>query len=378
MNNAQGADVSLWEVGTIDFSKYAAQFDFVGIKVSEGTRKDPLFAQQWAAAKGRTVRYPYHFWRSYVDQKLAVQNMLSLLGTDAGEIEVALDLEAADGSTSVMSTAKVWVDEYHRLTNRWPMIYSTISFLQENGAFAKTIYGAYKNPWLANCKFWLAQYPFDEIDSMPGYTQHGDALRAVLIQEIIDGKRLLPWPKPPALFNRVDLWQWTSRYPPERVPGYYFGPNHPLAVDMNFYADTREQFRLTYPIGGITPPAPGGNMQYKVVWSNGASVRPQPSTAGNTLRILAFGAIVDVVQDKIADRTDPTNVNKRWVKLPDGTYAASNYPDGTGPQQRMALVTVTPPPPPSTDVFKVTIALDNNGVVLKPKSIDSNGDVVLG
>lgn len=377
MNNAQGADVSLWEVAPIDFTKYADRFDFVAIKVSEGTAKDRLFAQQWAAAKGKTVRFAYHFWRSYVDQKIAVQNMLGWLGGDAGEIEVALDLEAVDGSKAVMATAKVWVDEYHRLTNLYPIIYSSSYFLQNNGAFAKNIYGAYKNPWLANCKFWLAQYPFDELDSMSGYTQRGDALRAILIQEVIDGKRNLAWPKPAALFKRVDFWQWTSRYPPEQVPGYFLGTDHKLSVDMNFYADSREQFKQSYPIGGSTPPPSGGaGMQYKVVWSNGASVRAQPSTVGNSLRILAFGAIVDVVEDQITDSADPSNANKRWVKLKDGNYAASKYPDGRGPQQRMTLVQDNTSSGDS--VFKVTIALDNNGTTLHPKSIDSNGDVVMG
>jgi hypothetical protein len=260
--NSQGADTSKWDGGPsdnlqlIDFDKYKTAYPFVVIKVSEGTVKDPLFDRQWAAAKGRVIRSAYHFWRSFVDQKLSVQKMLGFLGSDAGEMPASLDVEVADGSTSVMSLVQVWVNEYNRLTGKWPIIYSTPSFLHENGADAKSIWGVYKNAWLAKCGLWLATWPFDELNSMAGYVQTGDALRALLIQEVIDGKRLLTWPKPIAPWTKVDMWQWTSRFPPEQIPGYYMGLYHKKAVDMNFHTLPRIDLESQYPLSGVAPTEP--------------------------------------------------------------------------------------------------------------------------
>jgi len=254
MINAQGPDVSAWDGGptedpqVIDFVTFPLANDFCIIKVSEGLVKDRLFDRQWGAAKGKTARMAYHFWRSFVDQKRAVQNMLGFLGNDAGEMPVALDIEAADNSTSVASLGDVWISEYHRLTGLWPIFYSYPYFMAEHGFGAKNIWGAYKHPLLRNCKLWLGQWPFDELESMPGYDVHGDLLRAVLIDEVIRGERALTWPRPLEPFQKVDFWQWTSRYPPSRIPGYYTGPNHKEAVDMNISSLSRIAFQALYPI----------------------------------------------------------------------------------------------------------------------------------
>lgn len=101
----------------------------------------------------------------------------------------------------------------------------------------------------------LAEWPFDEIQSLPGYPQLGNALRAILIQEVIDGKRQLTWPKPVAPWTAVEYWQWTSRYPPEKIPGYFMGPGHKLAVDMNFAKLSRADYEIGHPIPGL-PPVP--------------------------------------------------------------------------------------------------------------------------
>ncbi len=258
MDNAQGADLSKWDVAPIEYGQYRSRNSFAFIKVSEGVWKDPLFDAQWAAAKGETVRSPYHFWRSYVNQKDAVHTMLSFLGNDAGELQAALDLETADGSDQVMSLTHVWVDEYHAQTGLWPIIYSRRGFLHEHGADFRTmwdrLYGRWHNAWLANCPLWLAEWPFDELDSLSGYALHGDALRAALIREVIEGKRTLSWPSPIGPWTQVDYWQWTSRYPPEQVPGYFIGANHKLAVDMNFARASREEFEASHPIPGAEPP----------------------------------------------------------------------------------------------------------------------------
>jgi hypothetical protein len=103
----------------------------------------------------------------------------------------------------------------------------------------------------------------------------------------------------------------------------------------------------------------GGNMQYKAVWSKGVSVRRSPSTSQTSIRTIAYGTIVDVTQNNIPDSDDPTNENKRWVKLTDGNYAASDYPDGYGvPKARMELVGGTPPPPsepPASEAHTIVV-----------------------
>jgi hypothetical protein len=262
MIQAQGADLSKWDGGpsdnlqVVDFARYRELGPFVVIKVSEGTVKDPLFDQQWAAARGHVVRTAYHFFRSFVDQKRAVQNMLEFLGSDAGELPASLDIEVSDGSSNVASLAEVWINEYNRLTGLWPFFYSYPFFMSEHSFGAKTIWGTWKHPAISKCKLWLGQWPFDELESMPGYTVRGDALRAVLIQEVIDGVRQLSWPKPLAPFSEVEIWQWTSRFPPEEIPGYYMGPNHKLAADMNFHKLSRQEFETAYPLNAAPAPGP--------------------------------------------------------------------------------------------------------------------------
>src|SRR5687768_9508173 len=68
-------------------------WDFAFIKASEGTVIDPLFREQWAAARGNAVRGAYHFFRPFVDPILAVTTFLDYLDGDRGELPAVLDLE---------------------------------------------------------------------------------------------------------------------------------------------------------------------------------------------------------------------------------------------------------------------------------------------
>jgi len=354
MNNAQLIDVSKWDGGpddnyqVIDFARYAQSYPGVVVKVSEGRVKDPLFARQWSASRGRVARQAYHFFRSFVTQKLAVQDMMALLGNETGDMEAVLDAELDDGSTMVMSLMHQWADEYFRLSGQWPMIYSTIPFLTKHGAFAKTIWGAFKNPWLANCRFWLAQYPFDALESMTGYIERGDALREILIREVMEGRRTLAWPKVAPPFKGVDRWQWTSRLPPELVPGYYLGPNHKLAVDHNFEVLTDEAFRQAYPIKltGTPEPPTGGTMLYgKVNATGGLNLRDGPGASFLDIGDLLNGWLVE------ADREQSGwwHIVKANGQVVDGWASA-------------AYITVAPaptPPPPAITIadikFQITI-----------------------
>lgn len=159
------------------------------------------------------------------------------------------------------------------------------------------------------------------------------------------------------------IWQQSDRWTP--AANWGIDPNWAHVSDGDVM--TPEKFEVVF--GGETPeppPNPGGTMQYQVVWANGATVRPQPNTGGVGIRVLAFNQVVDVIQDNIADTSDPANPNKRWVKLTDNNYAASNYPDGTGPQVRMKLVST--PPPSGVTVVGATIRMsDGSTVEMEPK-----------
>ncbi len=98
-------------------------------------------------------------------------------------------------------------------------------------------------------------------------------------------------------------------------------------------------------------------MQYKVVWSKGASIRPAPNTGGSSISTLVYGQVFDVLQDNIADTTDPNNVLKRWLKVANG-YVASDYPDSLGnPAVRCQLVNAPPP----SGTYTVTLKDDVTG-----------------
>jgi hypothetical protein len=134
------------------------------------------------------------------------------------------------------------------------------------------------------------------------------------------------------------LLTWTENIDP--VTGVHF--ERPLP-----------QVLLVYPKGAT------GMKQYKVIWANGASKRTAPTTSSVSLAggLLPLNTVWDVVQDNIPDQTFPTDTTKRWVKFPDGSFAASIYGAGS---VRMQDVTVVTPPPP-TFAHHLEVVLD--GVV---------------
>jgi hypothetical protein len=67
-------------------------------------------------------------------------------------------------------------------------------------------------------------------------------------------------------------------------------------------------------------------MKYKVIWGQGASVRVVPSIVNNTaLSVLPKDAVIDVLENGIADREAPNDPGKKWVKTVDGNYVAEIY-----------------------------------------------------
>jgi len=77
--------------------------------------------------------------------------------------------------------------------------------------------------------------------------------------------------------------------------------------------------------------------------------------------------------DEVPDSNDPSNVNKRWIKLQSGWYIATRYPPSSGTIYQRALVEPIATPPPANKPASIDMTLaagsvvtikDANGVVL--------------
>jgi GH25 family lysozyme M1 (1,4-beta-N-acetylmuramidase) len=230
-----GVDLSFYDGGgleprhTLNWDAYT--WGFAYIKASEGTVIDDLFARQWEEAKGKTTRGAYHFFHPSVDPKLAVEKFLLYLNDDWGELPAALDLEVTDGQSDTLARAKVWLEEFYRLTGVRAMIYSSPHFLRD------VLHVSSEDSWLNEYPLWLAQWPFDNMSALA---------RDQAISDVLAGKITLTFPTPPAPWTRVSIWQWTAKGQPEDVPGYYLGSGHKEAVDFNAYNGDRDQFLLEF------------------------------------------------------------------------------------------------------------------------------------
>ena len=147
--SVKGMDVSHYD-GTIDWTKaHAAGIDFAFVKATEGTTfTDPMFATNWAGMKtAGVVRGAYHFFHSNVDPVAQADFVTKTVGTlEAGDLPIVIDLEVTDGNSesTVMSTAKTFLDAVTKSTGMTAMIYTSPAFLSDFSSFAS-------NPlWVAN------------------------------------------------------------------------------------------------------------------------------------------------------------------------------------------------------------------------------------
>src|SRR5688572_28589158 len=108
MNLVKGIDVSYYD-DIVNWSLYDNDFAF--IKVSEGTVIDKVFREQWRNAKGHTIRGAYHYFRPFVDPRLAAQKVAEYLDGDLGELPLALDLETTDSRGDVIARALSFIEE---------------------------------------------------------------------------------------------------------------------------------------------------------------------------------------------------------------------------------------------------------------------------
>lgn len=102
----------------------------------------------------------------------------------------------------------------------------------------------------------------------------------------------------------------------------------------------------------------GGSMaKYKctVIWSSGASIRPEPSTSNSGVGVYPLDAIF-YASELVPDMDSPADTSKQWAKIESdpvhgtqfaGKYVAVKYPASSGAVDRCRVEDVTAPPPPS-------------------------------
>ena len=146
-------DISHHNGANLDFQKAKAA-GILGVihKATQGQGStDPMYAaNRKKALKAGLLWGAYHFATGAdgVDQATA---FLHALGNDVGSTLLVLDFEPNPaGSSMSLEEARAFVTHIHAVTGRWPGFYS--------GHYIKQLLGTGKDPVLANCWLWLAQY----------------------------------------------------------------------------------------------------------------------------------------------------------------------------------------------------------------------------
>ncbi|KAF2466226.1 putative N,O-diacetyl muramidase [Lindgomyces ingoldianus] len=133
-----GFDISHYQ-GTVDFkSAYSSGARFVIIKATEGTTyQDPNFSKNYnGATSAGLIRGAYHFAQPASSSGSAqAQYFVAHGGGWSGDgitLPGMLDIEYGAtstcyglGTSAMVSWITSFVNEYHALTSRWPMIYTT-------------------------------------------------------------------------------------------------------------------------------------------------------------------------------------------------------------------------------------------------------------
>jgi lysozyme len=153
---AFGIDVSRYQ-GKIDWDVVAAHTDpkviFTGIRatVSWGYQ-DTQFARNWSEAKRvGLLRMAYHVIYPSENATKQIDNLFSMVGTDLGELPLALDVELDQGvkASAIASNVLTQAQLIESRSGRKPIIYSRKSWVDVYMAGAS---------WLNNYDWWLAIY----------------------------------------------------------------------------------------------------------------------------------------------------------------------------------------------------------------------------
>lgn len=298
------ADISFYQAG-MDWDTYALHARAAILRIGQNTWADTSFARFYDEAKARDIAlggYWFFDGRASPDQQLAV--IKAQMSGRSFEMELFVD----------------WEKNYGGAYEGLPRVVELMQKIEAAGIKCKAV-GMYTGYyWFvenSSATVNAAQYTY--LKQRPLWLAWYASASAVKVPQ--------PW-------SDWTHWQYGT-------PSLNWG--QPTAeIDANYFNGSRAQFEQKY-LGGAVPPV-GGNMKYKVIWPNGVARRTAPTTSnsGTSLPPYALDAVVDVVEDNLPDATDPTNVNKRWVKFSDGLFGASDYPDSLGPQKRMVRVDVAP------------------------------------
>lgn len=201
-----GIDVSRWQHpngSPIDWAAVRGSGQrFVFIKATEGATAtqpayvNPYFAGDWAdAGAAGLLRGAYHYAQPSMPADSALiqaRNFVATTGSMQGPADLppVLDVEATNGVSppDMVTWIATWLFEVERLTGRRPIIYTGLSFWN-NQVGGSTAFGAYR--------LWFARY--------------------------VSG------PTPGPLPNGFLTWTFWQRSPTGRVPGIA------AAVDLNTY-----------------------------------------------------------------------------------------------------------------------------------------------
>jgi GH25 family lysozyme M1 (1,4-beta-N-acetylmuramidase) len=342
-----GLDISFYQADPrkrqfVDFQKMKDFRDpqgrgisFVIMKASQHNYADPAFAVNRAAA--RAVGLPrafYHFLDYDGDGKSQAQFYWNLIKDDPGEGPLIVDFEQGSGAHG-----RLW------------------DFLVELQRISK--YPA-DRIWIYTGYFYWLDFGPDTTAQEMAYIPYRLWLAAYTAVENVQ------YVKVPRPWLTATTWQ-------QGVTTIY-GPDVgvlSLEVDYNIFNGDRALFKrywLTDYVPGQVQepeePQEGGNsMQYQVIWSKGVSRRTAPHTGTAdeqtyTGKVYSFAEKVEVVEENIPDKLDPTNPNKKWVKFTDGLFGASVFPDSIGtPRIRMAKVEEpTEEPEPIKEPFALKVA----------------------
>lgn len=120
-------------------------------KATQGTTGvDPMYQTNRAKAAAAGLLWGAYHFATGDDGVAQAQHFLDVVGTFDNTLLV-LDLEAnPTGPSMSLNNARAFVTQVNQATGRFPGLYS--------GSFIKELLGSNKDPVLAQCWFWLAQY----------------------------------------------------------------------------------------------------------------------------------------------------------------------------------------------------------------------------
>jgi lysozyme len=146
----------------VDLSHHNASPNFVqafagGItgvlhKATEGLGfVDPEYAARRGPAQAAGLMWGAYHFGTGDDPVAQADHFLQTIGPDNAGMLLVLDFEEnTNGSSMSLDQARAFVSRIQDQAGRWPGLYS--------GSYVKSLLGDQKDPVLALCWFWLAQY----------------------------------------------------------------------------------------------------------------------------------------------------------------------------------------------------------------------------